>query len=214
MGYGARKIGTRKRRALPSVQVTHSKTISPWTKSDLTDAIHFRAPEDWRGKVKSKRVREWFNRFLQARGSLAPRDPGPGSLELSVRIPRRALKDAARRMKISGTVLLRRLIAAQIAPTSFSNAIAKKAPSMPARFRPQPAEQVTSWLTKLTLPTSLPARTLPAALCDVVKAEKRLTIVTQVDGVRSLQEIDRAKRRGDGITFEELIRWRAVFERK
>ncbi len=47
---------------------------------------------------------------------LAPRDPGPGPLELSVRISRRELNQAAQRRGMSGTVLLRRLIAAQLEP--------------------------------------------------------------------------------------------------
>jgi hypothetical protein len=209
MGYGIRRTRARKPRALPSVRASQSKTIILSVKSDLTDAIHFRAPENWRGKVKSKRVREWFNRLLDGRSSLAPSDPGPGSLELSVRVPRRALKDAARLMRIPGTVLLRRLIAAQIAPRSSGKAVASEAPrKLPA---PTPASEPGSSRLR---PTSLPVPMLPSAPCAVRKAEKRLTIVTHVEGVRSLEEIDRAKCNGDGITFEELVRWQTVFERK
>jgi len=75
-------------------------------------------------------------------------------------------------------------------------------------------ETVAAWLQKLIVPTSLPAGLFPVVVPDLPKPKNQLNIITHVQGVRSLQEIDMAKRRGDGITFEELIRWRAVFERK
>jgi hypothetical protein len=213
VGYGIRTTRARKRPALPSSKTSRSKSAFFASKSNLTDAIHFRAPEIWRGKIKSKRVRKWFTEFLEGRHALALTDPGAGGLEVSVRISRRELNAAARKFGISGAVLLRRLIAAQLgAAISDSRA---KPPVLRISADPVSApDPLTAWLKKLIVPAPLPAERRPIVFPDARKSEKRLNMITQVQGVRSLQEIDRAKRRGAGITFEELMRWRAVFERR
>jgi hypothetical protein len=107
---------------------------------------------------------------------------------------------------------LRRLIAARLGEGRPDSKAKQPVPILPATSIIVP-DPLTAWLKKLIVPAPTRAETqmgIPA----VPKPEKRLNIITDVQGVRSLQEIDRAKRRGDGITFEELIRWRAVFERK
>jgi hypothetical protein len=212
MGYGIRRTRAQKPRALPSAKTSRSKSVFPPPESNLTDAIHFRAPEVWRGKIKSKRVRKWFSEFLQQRATLAPNDPGAGSLEVSVRISRRDLNSAARRFGVSGAVLLRRLIAAQLG-TGSSEHRTKKPVSIIQGAPVSAPESVAAWLQKLIVPAPLPARHFPVVTPDLPKPNNRLNIITQVQGVRSLQEIDRAKRRGAGITFEELLRWRAIYER-
>jgi hypothetical protein len=213
MGYGIRRRRAQKPRALPSAKTSRSKSVFPPPESNLTDAIHFRVPENWRGKIKSKRVRKWFTEFLGGRHALALTDPGAGGLEVSVRISRRELNEAAKRFGISGAVLLRRLIAAQLGvPISDSRAM-PLAPRVPANPVSAP-DPLIAWLKKLIVPALLPAEQRPICVPEVPKPERRLNMITQVPGVRSLQEIDRAKSRGDGITFEELMRWRAVFDRK
>jgi hypothetical protein len=177
------------------------------------DAIHFRVPEIWRGKVKSKRVRKWFTEFLEGRHALALTDPGAGELEVSVRISRRELNAGARRFGTSGAVLLRRLIAAQLGATISDS----RAEQPVARILADPVcapDPLTAWLKKLIVPMPLPAEQRPTGFPEIPKPEKRLNMITKVQGVRSLQEIDRAKRRGGGITFEELMRWQAVFDRR
>jgi hypothetical protein len=214
VGYGIRKTRARKRPALPSSKTFQRKHAFAPPAPNLTDAIHFRAPENWRGRIKSKRVRKWFIDFVEGRGALAETDPGPGPFEVSVRISRRELNSAAKRSRITAAVLLRRLIASQIGPKAQRTNITSEAPRNLEASSTTAAEPLASWFMSLVMPTTLQARPMTTDLPDVPKAEKRLTIVTHVEGVRSLEDIDRAKRRGDGITFEELIRWRAVFERK
>jgi hypothetical protein len=134
-------------------------------------------------------------------------------LEVSVRISRREFNAAAKRFGISGAVLLRRLIAAQLgAPISDSRA--KQPISRIPSSQVSPPDPLTAWLKKLIVPAPLPAEQRPIGFPEVPKPEKPLNMITQVQGVRSLQEIDRAKRGGEGITYEELMRWRAVFERR
>jgi hypothetical protein len=213
MGYGIHRTRAQKPRALPSAKTSRSKSVCPPPESNLTDAIHFRVPEIWRGKIKSKRVRKWFTEFLEERHALALTDPGAGGLEVSVRISRRELNGAARRFGISGAVLLRRLIAAQLGPATSDSRAKQPALRIPADPINTPYP-LTAWLKKLIVPAPLPAEQRPIGFPGVPKPDNRLNMITQVQGVRGLQEIDRAKRREDGITFEELIRWRAVFERK
>jgi hypothetical protein len=213
VGYGIRKTRAKKRPALPSSKTFQSKSVFLSPEPSLIDVIHFRVPESWRGKIKSKRVRKWFTEFLEGRAALAEADPGAGSLEVSVRVPRRELNAAAKRYRVSGAVLLRRLISAQIGegrPESKANG---PVPIRPTASLKIPAS-LAGLLKKLVVPVPVQPEPLPLGLAEVTKPEKRLNFVTHVEGVRSLQEIDRAKRRGEGITFEELLRWRAVFERK
>jgi hypothetical protein len=132
MGYGIRRRRAQKTRALPSAKTSRSKSVFPPPESNLTDAIHFRVPEIWRGKIKSKRVRKWFTEFLEGRHALALTDPGAGELEVSVRISRRELNAAARRFGISGAVLLRRLIAAQLGAAISDSGAKQSMPRIPA----------------------------------------------------------------------------------
>lgn len=172
----------------------------------LREAIHFRAPERWRGRVKSHKVRLWFRQFAQWKGELAPKDPGPGPLELSVRIPRRELKQAAKRQGISGTVLLRRLIAAQLEPQKGPKVMESQAGNISSAnpfLRRPPAGAVE---------VSKPIQTLSPDQ----NARKPLSIVGagDVPSFRALEQIGHAIRKGAPITEEELLRWRAVFLRK
>jgi hypothetical protein len=186
-----------KRAALPSVSSVRSQSAS-------LDSIHFRVPENWRGKAKSKRVRKWFQRFLDGKISLAPIDPGPGPLELSVRLPRGELKRAAQQFKMPGVSLLRRIIAVQIGCTH---------PSSVSLRKPGIADQPSAYTqSKSVVPrrSVWPQASSPASQESI--ARKPLNIVTQVDGYRSLETIGQAIKRGEGITAEELIRWRAVYD--
>jgi hypothetical protein len=213
VGYGIRKTRAKKRPALPSSKTFQSKSIFSSSEPNLGDSIHFRVPESWRGKIKSKRVRKWFTEFLEGRAVLAEADPGAGSLEVSVRISRRELNAASNRYGISGAVLLRRLIAIRLGE------------GCPERKAPQPVpihaatpvnipDSLIGWLKKLAVPIPAPGEPSSRGIAHVPKPKKGLNFLTHVEGVRSLQEIDRSKRRGEGITFEELLRWRAVFERR
>jgi hypothetical protein len=213
MGYGIHRRRAQKARALPSAKTSRPKSVFSPVESNLADAIHFRAPEIWRGRVKSKRVRKWFTKFLEGSGALAPADPGPGPLEVSVRISRRDLNSVARRFGLSGAALLRQLIAAQLWTGSSEGRIEKPV-SIIQKAPVSAPESLGAWLQKLIVPTALPPRQFPAVVPAITKPQSRLNFITQVQGVRSLQEIDSAKRRGDGITFEELLRWRAVFDRQ
>jgi hypothetical protein len=188
-----------------------SKSVFSHPEPKLTDAIHFRGPETWRGKIKSKRVRKWFDEFLDGQVSLAPADPGSGPLEVSVRIPRWELNGVAEYYGLSGTVLLRRIIAAHIGPSSQADDAIRRAPNS-ARATERIGRTASAQAKMLSSPEAQQQKSEPAPSI-APNGETRLTILTHVEGVRSLEEIDEAKRRGDGITFEELIRWRAVFER-
>ncbi len=213
MGYGIQRTRAQKSRALPSAKKSRSKSVFPLPESNLPDTIHFRVPENWRGKIKSKRVRKWFTEFSEGRHALALTDPGAGGLEVSVRISRRELNAVARRYGISGAVLLRRLIAGQLGAAISDSRVKQPVARIPADPL-SAADPLTTWLKKLIVPARVPAEQRPIGFPDVPRPQKRLNMTTQVQGVRSLEEIDRAKRRSDGITFEELLRWRAVFERK
>jgi len=83
------------------------------------DSIHLRCPLSWRGRVRSRQVRKWFRKLEEGQGLLSSSDPGPGPLELSIRLPRGALKRIAVLRRTSGTALLRRLIAAHVQPSSW-----------------------------------------------------------------------------------------------
>jgi hypothetical protein len=213
VGYGIPKTRARKRPALPSSKTFQSKSIFFSSEPNLGDSIHFRVPEIWRGKIKSKRVRKWFTEFLEGREPLAEVDPGPGSLEVSVRISRRELNAAAKRYQISSAVLLRRLIAVQLGEGRPERKATQPVPIRSATLVSAP-DPLTAWLKKVMAPAPVQAQPVPLGIPNVPNTPKRLNFVTHVEGVRSLQEIDRAKRRGEGITFEELLRWRAVFERR
>ena len=185
---------------------------------NLRDAIHFRAPQRWRGKVKSRKVRDWFRQSAQWPGALAPADPGPGPLELSVRIPRRELKQAAQRLGISGTVLLRRLIAAQLEPQQ-----GLKAGSMELRVPKLsiPVINQASSIPSANVLLRKPAGVLPASkptqtFSPSQNAPKPQFVAPagEVRGVRSLEQIGQAMREGVPITGEELRRWQLAFPQR
>ena len=218
MGYGIRKTRSRKARALPSAPNTPSKTVYPLYKLRLADSVHFRAPEKWRGKINSKRVRSWFKQFLLGQAALSSSDPGPGALELSVRIPRGALNKAAEGLKMPGAVLLRRLIAAQIEPAERTRV---PAPILPGSTTTLPAIPPPRIVPLMKSVLQLAAGALSSlATKDLIQGavarenRRPLRIVSAVGGYRSLGEIGQAMRTGDGITDEELIRWRAAHEQR
>ena len=133
-------------------------------------------------------------------------DPGPGPLELSIRLPRGALKRIAVLRRTSGTVLLRRMIAAHLEPrespsrTSPADARSSVAPSM---------GREATYLFWMRLPEpAFGLVPIPAA-----RPIRLLSIVTEVHGYRSLEQIGRAIQQGGGVTGEELIRWQAVHQR-
>jgi hypothetical protein len=175
----------------------------------LKDSIHLRCPLGWRGRVRSREVRKWFKKLVEGQGPLSASDPGPGPLEISIRLPRGALKRIAVLWRTSGTALLRRMIAAHVEPRespalrgaadvrpSFVSVSTRRVGAYPARAQnPGPAFGV------------VPAR-------SETPHREPLTILTAVEGYRSLEEIGRAIQRGRGITAEELIRWQAVYNRK
>ena len=214
VGYGIRKARSRKTRALPSVPNVPSKTVYPLYQLRLADSVHFRAPEKWRGKINSKRVRSWFKQFLLGQVALSSNDPGPGALELSVRIPRGALNKAAEGLKMPGAVLLRRLIAAQIEPVERARApepmLRGSTPILPAI---PPPGSVPLMKSVVQLAAGAMSSLATKALFQGATARENRTplqIVSTVSGYRSLGEIGRALRTGEGITDEELIRWRAA----
>ena len=213
MGYGIRERRPQKRPALPSSKTFGSKSVFSSPELSLIDPIHFRVPKIWRGKIKSKLVRKWFTEFLAGKRALAETDPGAGSMEVSVRISRRELNAAAKRYGVSAAVILRRLIAGQLGERLPEGNRKQPLPVRPATLLNVP-DSLIGLLNKLIAPAPITAESSPMGVADLQQPQKRLNFVTHVDGVRSLQEIDRAKRRGEGITFEELLRWRAVFERQ
>jgi len=185
--------------ALPSVRGSRSEPAA-------LDSIHFRVPENWRRKVKSKRVRKWFRQFLEGKLSLSETDPGAGPLELSVRLPRGELKRAAQLFRIPGVSLLRRIIAPQVGDThrpGVDLTTGQIAATHAAKRQPVPLAPVRS-----------AGPTLGSEVHVERGVRKPLNIVTHVDGYRSLETIGDAIQGGEGITAEELIRWRAVHERK
>jgi hypothetical protein len=172
----------------------------------LKDSIHLRCPPSWRGRVRSRQVRKWFKKLEEGQAPLSSADPGPGSLELSIRLPRGALKRIAVLRRTSGTSLLRRLIAAQIGPwpsQSPSVTVPSKVVSVPAgpgemyAGGPPPGAAFGQVRTRLEASPAKPS-----------------TILATVDHYRSLEEVGRALQQGGGITYEELLRWRAVYDRK
>ena len=215
MGYGIRKTRSRKIRALPSAPNTLSKSIDARSQSRLADSVHFRAPEKWRGKINSKRVRGWFKQFLNGQALLSSIDPGPGMLELSVRISRGALNKASERLKMPGVVLLRRLIAAQIEPAEVTRTRGA-VPCLPGlsgapRIQsPRVLPVVRSNLLAAGASSSLATKKLIRGAARAQGDRRRLRIVSTVESYRSLGEIGQAMRTGQGITDEELIRWRAA----
>jgi hypothetical protein len=188
-----------------------------YTHTQLADPIHFRVPDHWRGRVKSRQVRKWFNELEEGQVSLASHDPGPGRLELSIRIPRLALKQAARRLGISGTTLLRRLIAPHVEPRYHQPA---RVAQLPISRPSVPVPALPSSFSRATRPTASPtvARQRVSASGQIqAGSEAQLRqplILPTVDGLRSLEEIGHAMHEGTGITGEEFIRWKAVHSRK
>ena len=170
----------------------------------LNDFIHLRCPLSWRGRVRSRQVRKWFKKLEEGQSLLSSSDPGPGPLEVSIRLPRGALKRVAVLRRTSGTALLRRLIAAHVEPREYPP------PKATAEGRPG--------VSAPAVPVAMhPARTQPtgaasgsfAARSGAAPA-KPLTILTAVEHYRSLEEIGREIQQGGGVTSEELIRWQAA----
>ena len=126
-------------------------------------------------------------------------------MELSVRLPRGELKRAAQLFRIPGVSLLRRIIAAQIGDTHRPS-VRQKTAQIAAP--PSPNRQPVS-----LAPVRSPGPPLGSEAHSERGVRKPLSIVTHVDGYRSLETIGQAIQRGEGITAEELIRWRAVHER-
>ena len=216
MGYGIRKTRSRKTRALPSAPNTPTKTGYPLHQLRLADSVHFRAPEKWRGKINSKRVRGWFEQFLLGQAALSSSDPGPGALELSVRIPRGALNKVAEGLKIPSAALLRRLIAAQIEPEKRTRVPAPilrgSTSTLPAIPPPRVVPLVKSVLQLAG--GALSSRVTNDLIQGAAAQGDRIRIVSTVGGYRSLNEISRALRTGGEITDEEFIRWRAAHGNK
>lgn len=191
--------------------------LKEYRHTQLADSIHFRVPDGWRGRVKSRQVRKWFKELEEGQGSLASNDPGPGRLELSVRLPRLALKQAARRLGISGTTLLRRLIAPHVEPGSHQSARG----AQPPISRPSvPVPALSSSFSVATRPIASPtvARQRVAASGQIhagsEASRKPLVILATIDRYRSLEDIRHAMHEGSGITGEEFKRWQAAFERR
>ena len=174
----------------------------------LKDSIHYRGPLSWRGKVRSRPVRKWFKELEEGQGTLAPNDPDPGPLELSVRLPRGALNRAAKLYGASGTTLLRRLIAAHVEPRESPppRATAVVPSGVVSRLQSEGTRPV-----RAQLPLSASG---PVLARSEASGAKPLSIVGTVERFRSLEEIGQAMRQGIGITSEELIRWQAVHERR
>jgi hypothetical protein len=196
VGYGIRAKQISKPRVRPVSRGQRSQSLP-------LEPIHFRAPLNWLGLVKSKRVREWFHEFLDGRISLSSSDPGPGPLELSVRLPRGTLRHTARALKVESAVLLRRLIAARMGLTDRARQKPGSLALLP-RLSTGPAETAAGSSTKPS----------PSQAEPLFNVSRPLKIVTYVDGHRTLDEIGQAIRLGCGVTAEEFIRWRAVYERK
>jgi hypothetical protein len=173
----------------------------------LKDSIHLRCPLSWRGRVRSRQVRKWFKKLEEGQGPLSPSDPGPGPLELSIRLPRGTLKRIAVLRRTSGTALLRRLIAAHVEPRE--SPIPRAAVDVRSNFVPPSVGRVGAYSPMTQGPAfgSVPARSEAAPA-------KPLTILTTVECYRSLEEIGREIQRGGGITSEESIRWQAAHAHK
>lgn len=184
------------------------KSCGAWF-SMLKDSIHLRCPLSWRGRVRSRQVRKWFKKLEEGQGRLSSFDPGPGPLELSIRLPRGALKRAAVLRRTSGTALLRRLIAAYVEPRESPSP--RAAVDVRSNFVSPSVGSVGAYSPRTRPPGpafgSVPVRSEAAPA-------KPLTILTTVERYRSLEEIGREIQRGGGITSEELIRWQSVHQRR
>lgn len=175
----------------------------------LNDSIHLRCPLSWRGRVRSRQVRKWFKKLEDGEGLLSSSDPGPGPLELSIRLPRGALKRVAVLRRTSGTALLRRLIAAHVEPREYPPP--KAAADVRSSFVSVPTGRVNAYPAR----TQRPAPAFgPAPARSEAAPAKPLTILTTIERYRSLEEIGREIQRGGGITSEELIRWQSVHQRR
>jgi hypothetical protein len=171
----------------------------------LNDSIHLRCPLSWRGRVRSRQVRKWFKKLEEGQGLLSSSDPGPGPLELSIRLPRGALKRVAVLRRTSGTALLRRLIAPHV--EARESPPPRAATDVRASFVSVSTGRVNAYPARAQRPApafgSVPARSEAAPA-------KPLTILTTMEHYRSLEEIGQAIQRGGGVTSEELIRWQAI----
>lgn len=130
-----------------------------------------------------------------------------------MRIPRRALNKVAERLKIPAAVLLRRLIAAQIEPSERTRAAPHILPLLTTAVPVKTARIVPLVKSALQLAAAAASSSITREL-KAQEGRKRLRIVSTVGRHRSLGEIGEAMRRSEGITDEELIRWRAVYAGK
>lgn len=172
----------------------------------LNDSIHLRCPLSWRGRVRSRQVRKWFKKLEDGQGLLSSSDPGPGPLELSIRLPRGALKRIAVLRRTSGTALLRRLIAAHVQPREYPPPrAATDAPSSVASI-----SSVTAYPARIPQPESA----VGSVRSQAAPPKPHLTILATIERHRTLEEIGREIQRGGGVTYEELLRWQVVYDRK
>ena len=175
----------------------------------IYDSIYLRCPESWRGKIEPDRVRYLLKEFSRGRFEVLGEDPGWGKYGTSIRTDRQELNAIAKRAGIPPAVLLRRLIARDLAQSRHS--------SFPAESRRTQANHPFAEALRMLLSTRSPTESSSAAPATSLRTRKSgsgsiqaqtlLNVGGQPERFRDIEEIERAILAGRPISGEEQRRW-------